>query len=204
MYAACGTMLQPRVHDRLGVAMSATEYVAEEQAEHREIVRRAATNHSLVVGLFSLGLLGFWLGITNMSLSEVATRWIVRLAGPAGDPENAHLFYIAGCGFMVLSGLAWLFSGNGNRAFEMTQSGILVHSPFGAREYRWSDFTHLERNVGKIVLFAPEVPGGPGLPAVVFKLSGLDWSSTELEALIVYHRPDLFSPRSQFGVTAFG
>jgi hypothetical protein len=169
------------------------------ETEPREVIRRVPTNQRSVVLLLAMGLLGFWLGAVNLGFSDMAGRWLVRQLGWVANPENSTIYFAIGMTAVVLSFVFWLFNGARNTAYEISASGISVFSFGGKTLYRWSDFYGLERNVGTIVLFlANPEPGLFGTKTVVFDLAAIDWTSTELEALIVYHRPDLFSAQSQF------
>ncbi len=167
--------------------------------ESGELIRRVATNQRSVVLLMALGALAIWLGAVNLGFSDMAGRWLVRQMGPIANPENATAYFLVGAAALTASFVFWTFNGTGNRAFELSASGITQYGMGGSTLYPWASFRSLERNVGAITLYlANPEPGMFGTKTVVFTLAAIDWSSTELEALIVYHRPDLFSAASQF------
>jgi hypothetical protein len=180
--------------------MAAHDILEETAVEPSEIIRRVATNQRTVVLTMVLGLFSIWLAAVNLGFSEDAGRWLERKLGAIANPENASLYLAVGAAAIMVSGLCWLLSGQGNRAFEVSATGIVQYSSLGATAYPWSAFSSLDRNVGAIALnLAEPEPGIFGTKSLVFNLAAIDWSSTELEALIVYHRPDLFSASSQFG-----
>jgi hypothetical protein len=168
-------------------------------AEPSEIIRRVATNQRIVVLTMAFGLLAFWLAAVSLGFSDEAGKWLERHIGAIASPDNAYIYLGVGVAALVVSAFCWLLSGQGNRAFEISTAGIVQYSIGGSATYPWSAFASLDRNVGAIALnLANPEPGMFGTKAIVFNLAGIDWSSTELEALIVYHRPDLFSASSQF------
>jgi hypothetical protein len=186
-------------HDT-NVADGSAQGRATGKVEQSEVIRRVATNQRIVVLSMAVGLLGFWLAAINLGFSDEAGKWLERHLGAIASPDNANIYIGVGIAALVLSALCWLFSGQGNRAYEISSAGITEFGMGGATVYPWSAFASLDRNVGAISLnLAEPEPGFFGAKAIVFNLAGIDWSSTELEALLVYHRPDLFSASSQFG-----
>lgn len=184
----------------IALSTQTASHMADEGQEpvHQEVIRRVASNHKQVAMIACAGLLMLWLSLINMGLSDSASRSFVRSMGMLGDVEMVPYFAGAGALILVLALMSWIFNGNGNLAYTITEAGIDIHG--GRNEHvGWHEISHLDREVGTIVLHLAEPRGGLfGRSKVAFDLNTIDWSSTELEALIVYHRPDLFSPASLF------
>lgn len=166
---------------------------------HVEVVRRVANNHRQVALIASLGTAIILLALVNLGMSDSATRSFVRSMGMLGDTEMVPAMVGIGALVLAIAFLAWLLNGAGRPAFSISQDGIAVHGRGGEERFGWHEISHLDRDVGSIVLHLAEPRGGLfGRSRIVFNLEAIDWSSTELEALIVYYRPDLFSPASLF------
>lgn len=170
-----------------------------QEAVPQEVIRRVASNQQQVAVIASCGLLLFWLALINMGLTDSASRSFVRDMGMLGDVEMVPWFAAGGGLMLILACLTWMLNGAGRLAFTISEAGIGVHGSGSSEQFGWHEISHLDREVGSIVLHLAEPRGGYfGRSKVVFDLNTIDWSSTELEALIVYYRPDLFSPASLF------
>jgi hypothetical protein len=95
---------------------------------------------------------------------------------------------------LVAAACLWVFSGHGNRLFEIDATGINRAGFFGAASYRWADFELLERQVATIILhLKPSARTRLGPSKIAFDLAGIDCTGPRLEALIVHYRPDLYN-----------
>ena len=91
----------------------------------------------------------------------------------------------------------WAFSGNGDKVFHVDANGVERCGVLKNRLYRWTDFERLDREVSEMILhIKPTARGSYGPAKLVFDISKIDCSGPQLEALLVYYRPDLYPPRA--------
>jgi hypothetical protein len=156
-------------------------------------IHKVANNGKQLALFLSLSLMCAWVVVLNGSINEITPRWFQREFSWIADESIPPIFTALAAGSILITGLLWLFSGNGSRLFSVDAEGIVVRGYFSSKTYHWRDFEFLEREVSSIILhLTPEAQHGFGRSKIRFDLSGIDCPGSKLEALIVYYRPDLF------------
>ena len=156
-------------------------------------IHKVADNDKRLTLFLSLASLFVLMVALNVGLQDVAPRWFQRQFDWLASEDIPPIFLSMAFASLVAAAALWLFSGNGEKLFDIDAEGITCTSMFGSKTYRWSDFELLERQVSSIVLhlkLAARGSLGPG--KVTFDISHIDCTGQQLEALIVYYRPDLY------------
>lgn len=164
------------------------------QEGHRAELHKVANIDARLAMSIGASFFCFWIVALNMGMLDISPRWFQRQFDWLTNEQVSPLFTVAGTAFLAMAGVIWLFSGNGRHVFDLSPDGVTVHDMLGSDTFPWASFDLLERNVGDIVLHLAVPEGGLlGRKKVVFRLANLDKTGPEIEALIVYYRPDLFS-----------
>jgi hypothetical protein len=134
-----------------------------------------------------------WVVAVNMSINDLTPRWFQREFDWLASDSIPPVFLSMALASLISAGCIWLFSGNGNKLFDIDATGITNIHLWRSKSYGWADFELLEREVSTIILhLRPEARGKYGPNVIKFDLSAMDCSGPRLEALIVHYRPDLF------------
>lgn len=165
-----------------------------ETKEKSKVIRYVPDNDRIVTLLAAAGMLLIWFGVVDISVDTTVPSWLKGLFGPLANPENTGLSLKLGCVVLVLAAALWLFSLRRPVAFQISRSGISVHEMISTRMVPWTEILTLERKLGALVLHTSEARSGfLEKPMIVFKMGTLSMTSSEIEGLITYHRPDLLT-----------
>jgi len=163
-------------------------------------VHKVADNEKRLALFLGIAFLFIWVATINVSLQDMAPRWFQRQFDWLTDENIPTIFLSMAFASLIAAGGIWVFSGHGDRLFQIDAKGIASGGAFGSRQYRWMDFERLDREVSKMVLhIKSSARGGYGPAKLVFDVSKLDCSGPQLEALLVHYRPDLYRTKSLKG-----
>ena len=117
-----------------------------------------------------MAFLFVWVVAINIGIQDITPRWFQHQFDWLSAAEIPPIFLSMSFASLLAAAMLWLFSGNGDKLCSIDASGISVPGWFGSKLLAWPDFQQLDREVSKI-----------------------DCTGSQLEALIVYYRPDLYS-----------
>jgi len=157
-----------------------------------EIHKVADNGRQLALFLGAACLFG-WIVALNISINDLTPRWFQRQFEWLSAETIPPIFVSMAIASLLAAGVVWLFSGHGNKVFDIDAVGITRNRLLGSKTYLWSDFELLEREVSTLVLhLKPSVKEKFGPGKIRFDLSGIDCTGPRLESLIVHYRPDLY------------
>lgn len=169
-----------------GHKMSTVGYTAD--------VHKVADNDKRMALFLGMAFLFVWVVAVNIGIQDVAPRWFQRQFDWLSSEQIPPIFLSMSFASLIAAALLWLFSGNGNKMYHIDASGITAQGMFGSTLMHWSDFELLDRQVSTINLHLNAAArASHGRKTVVFDVSKIDCTGPQLEALIVYYRPDLYS-----------
>ena len=177
-----------------GAPMSSRGFTAE--------IHKVADNGKQLALFLGMAFFFVWVVAINMSVNDLTPRWFQREFEWLSSDSVPPVFLSMALASLISAAGLWLFSGNGDKLYDIDVDGITCPKMFGTKLYQWSDFELLEREVSTLVLhIAASAREGLGPSKLKFDLSHIDCSGPRLEALIVHYRPDLFNtfhaPRKQ-------
>ena len=156
-------------------------------------IHRVADSDKKLALFLGLAFLFVWVVTINIGVAELTPRWFQRQFDWLASDQIPPIFLSMAFASLIAAAALWLFNGNGEKLFEINAEGVKVEGMFGTRNYGWSDFELLERQVSTIILHVdPAVRGKFGPSKVCFDVSRIDCAGPRLESLIVYYRPDLY------------
>ena len=162
-------------------------------AGHSVDIHKVADSDKRLALFLGMAFLFVWVVAFNIGIQDMAPRWFQRQFDWLSSEEIPPIFLSMAFASLIAAAGLWLFSGNGNKLFHIDATGIECNGMFGSAHYAWTDFELLEREVSLIMLhLKPAARQGFGPAKLVFDISELDCSGPQLEALLVYYRPDLY------------
>lgn len=156
-------------------------------------IRKVADTDKRMALFLGMAFLFVWVVAINIGIQDTTPRWFQRQFDWLSAAEIPPIFLSMAFASLVAAAGLWLFSGNGNKLYRIDGAGITVNGLFGAKPLAWADFASLDREVSTINLYLTEAAKAKyALKKVVFDVSKIDCTGSQLEALIVYYRPDLY------------
>jgi len=157
-------------------------------------IHKVANSDKRLALFLGLAFLFVWVVMLNMGVQELTPRWFQRQFEWLASDQIPPIFLSMAFASLIAAALLWMFNGNGEKLFDINAEGIKAEGLFKSRQYAWSDFELLERQVSTVILhIAPEARGSLGPAKLSFDVGAIDCSGPRLESLIVYYRPDLYS-----------
>jgi hypothetical protein len=164
-----------------------------------DIHKVADTDRRLALFL-GMAFLFVWVVAINIGMHDLAPRWFLRDFDWLTNEDVPTTFLSMAFASMISAAGLWVFSGNGDKVYQIDANGVERSSMFKSRLYKWSDFERLDREVSQIVLYIkPTARAGSGPAKLVFDVSKIDCSGPQLEALLVHYRPDLYRSKGLTG-----
>jgi len=154
-------------------------------------IHKVANNDKSLALFLGLAFLFAWVVAINVGLQDIAPRWMLRQFEWAADESIPPVFLSMTFASLIAAAGLWVFSGDGNKLYDIDATGIAYKRLISSVSFRWADFERLERNVSTIELIVNPATGKRPRK-LVFDISKLDCTGPQLEALIVHYRPDLY------------
>lgn len=162
--------------------------------EKSKVIRRVPATDRAVTLLAGVGCMLLWYGISTVSMQETVPAWLRNVLGPFASADNSVTSVVLGGVVLALALAIWIYGLRRPVAFELNRHGITVHDLIETRMVPWHNIVMLERRIGCLVLHTSEDRKGfMRKPTIVFPVNHLDMTSSEIEGLITYHRPDLLT-----------
>ena len=156
-------------------------------------IHKVADSDKRLALFLGMAFMFVWVVAINIGIQDVAPRWFQRQFEWLSSADIPPIFLSMAFASLISAAGIWLFSGHGDKVFQIDTTGVTSVGVFANRHYNWADFELLDREVSKIVLhLKPAVRGPFGASTVIFDISQLDCSGPQLEAMLVYYRPDLY------------
>ena len=156
-------------------------------------IHKVADTDKRMALFLGMAFLFVWVVALNIAIQDMTPRWFQREYDWLSASEIPSIFLSMAFASLIAAAGLWLFSGNGNRLYHIDGAGITVDGLFGSTPLTWTDFASLDRQVSTINLYLTDAAKAKcALTKVVFDVSKIDCTGSQLEALIVYYRPDLY------------
>ncbi len=156
-------------------------------------IHKVADTDKRMALFLGMAFLFVWVVALNIGIQDMTPRWFQREFDWLSAEEIPSIFLSMAFASLIAAAGLWLFSGNGSRLYHIDGAGITVYGLFSSTPLAWTDFASLDREVSTINLYLTDAAKSKSaLKKVVFDVSKIDCTGSQLEALIVYYRPDLY------------